>query len=145
MDKKHFTLAVLLALASLSGCQPDAQPIERTVAASAPAVAAPVAATEQAPVAAEPAAKPTVPLSKELQLAQANGCLSCHAVDAKLVGPAWKSVAEKYRGQKGAEGKLIDKVAKGGGGVWGAVSMPPNIRVSQADIKTLVRYILSLK
>jgi cytochrome c len=79
-------------------------------------------------------------------LAQTSKCFSCHAIDKKLVGPAWKDIAAKYRGQKGAEAKLIDKVAKGGSGAWGAVPMPPNSpQVAQNDIKTLVRYILSLK
>ncbi|MBI5006714.1 MAG: c-type cytochrome [Nitrosomonadales bacterium] len=80
-----------------------------------------------------------------MQLAEASRCFSCHAIDRKLVGPAWKDIAAKYRGQKGAEAKLIEKVAKGGSGAWGTVPMPPNVQVSQADIKTLVRYILSLK
>ena len=72
--------------------------------------------------------------------------MACHAVDKRLVGPAWKDVAAKYRGQKGAEARLIEKVAKGGVGVWGTVPMPPNSpQVSRNDIKTLVRFILRLK
>lgn len=139
MYRKHFPLLAVLAL--LSACEPDSPPIQRSVATSAPVVAAPVVA----PVAAEPAAKAATPLSRELQLAQASRCLSCHAIDAKLVGPAWKDIAAKYRGQKDAEAKLVAKVAQGGSGVWGSVPMPPNVQVSQADIRTLVRYILSLK
>ena len=85
-------------------------------------------------------------MSRELQLAQTHKCLACHALGKRLVGPAWKDVAAKYRGQKGAEARLIEKVAKGGVGVWGAVPMPPNSpQVSQDDIKTLVRFILRLK
>lgn len=80
------------------------------------------------------------------KLAQRNNCFACHLIDKKLVGPAWKDVAAKYRGQPGAEAKLIDKVAKGGSGVWGGSPMPPNApRVSEYDIKALVRFILSLK
>jgi cytochrome c len=78
-------------------------------------------------------------------LAQKSGCLACHAVDKKIVGPAYKEVANKYRNDKGAEAKLVDKVKKGGQGVWGPVPMPPNTQVSDADIKSLVKWILSLK
>lgn len=79
-------------------------------------------------------------------LAQKDGCLACHSVDKKIVGPAYKEVAAKYRGDKGAEAKLIEKVKKGGSGVWGQIPMPPNSpRVSDADIKTIVEWVLSLK
>ncbi|MBI4808493.1 MAG: c-type cytochrome [Nitrosomonadales bacterium] len=127
-------------MTALTGCQPDTPAKQAEQPAAAPAVAAPV------PVAAEPSAQVAAPVSKELQLAQASKCFACHAIDKKLVGPGWKEVATKYRGQKGAEAKLIDKVAKGGSGAWGAVPMPPNApQVAQNDIKTLVRYILGLK
>jgi cytochrome c len=78
-------------------------------------------------------------------LAQKNNCLSCHAVDHKVVGPAYKDVAKKYAGDKGAEAKLIAKVKAGGSGVWGPIPMPPNAQVSDADVKTLVKWILSQK
>lgn len=78
-------------------------------------------------------------------LAQKNNCLSCHTVDAKLVGPSYKDVAKKYAKDKGAEAKLIAKIKAGGVGVWGQVPMPPNAQVSDADVKTLVKWILSLK
>ncbi|HXZ48947.1 MAG TPA: c-type cytochrome [Usitatibacter sp.] len=81
----------------------------------------------------------------ETALAQKSGCLACHSVDKKVVGPAYKDVAAKYRGDKGAEAKLVAKVEKGGSGVWGAVPMPPNTQVKPADVKTLVEWILSLK
>ena len=79
------------------------------------------------------------------ELAKKNACTACHAVDKKLVGPAYKDVAAKYRNDKGAEAKLIDKVKKGGVGVWGQVPMPPNAQVKDADIATLVKWILALK
>lgn len=145
MSKMPFrtrTLFLISLSAGLYGCQPDtpAQQADRPAAVSAPVAAAP------APVPAAPVAKAGLSGSGELQLAQANKCFACHAIDKKFVGPAWKEIAKKYRGQKGAEAKLIDKVAKGGSGVWGAVPMPPNApQVSQSDIKTLVRFILSLK
>jgi cytochrome c len=61
------------------------------------------------------------------------------------VGPAYKDVAKKYAGDKGAEAKLIAKVKAGGSGVWGPIPMPPNAQVSDADVKTLVKWILSQK
>ena len=78
-------------------------------------------------------------------LATKNACTACHAIDKKLVGPAYKDVANKYRADKGAEAKLIEKVKKGGVGVWGQVPMPPNAHVSDADIATLVKWIMSIK
>ena len=78
-------------------------------------------------------------------LAKKHACFACHAVDKKLVGPSYKEVADKYRSDKGAEAKLFDKVKKGGTGVWGQVPMPPNGAVPDADIKTLVKWILSQK
>ena len=78
-------------------------------------------------------------------LAKKHNCMACHQVDKKLVGPSYKDVANKYRGQKDAAAKLAEKVKKGGQGVWGPVPMPPNAAVSDADIKTLVNWVLSLK
>lgn len=78
-------------------------------------------------------------------LAKKHNCLACHAVDKKLVGPAYKDVAAKYRNDAGAEAKLADKVKKGGQGVWGQVPMPPNPQVPDADVKALVKWILSQK
>lgn len=78
-------------------------------------------------------------------LAKAKNCMACHAVANKLVGPAFKDVAAKYAGQKDAEAKLTTKVLKGGSGTWGAVPMPANPQVSEADAKTLVKWILAQK
>lgn len=80
-----------------------------------------------------------------LALAQKHACLACHQVDKKLVGPAYKDVAAKYKGDKTAEAKLIKKVKEGGKGVWGEIPMPANSSVSDADIKTIVDWILTLK
>lgn len=78
-------------------------------------------------------------------LAQKSGCLACHSVDQKVLGPAYKDVAAKYKGDKTAEAKLVEKVKKGGSGVWGPMPMPPNSpQVKDADIKTVVEWILSL-
>ncbi len=77
-------------------------------------------------------------------LAQSKSCLACHAMDKKLMGPAFKDVAKKYAGVAGAEAKLADKVMKGGGGVWGPIPMPPN-KVTAEEAKTLVQWILAQK
>lgn len=79
------------------------------------------------------------------ELAKKNACTACHAIDKKLVGPAYKEVATKYRGDKAAEAKLVEKVKKGGVGVWGQVPMPPNAAVKDEDVKTLVKWILAIK
>jgi cytochrome c len=84
------------------------------------------------------------PAAADLKLAQKEGCLGCHAVDKKLVGPAWKDVAVKYKGDAGAEAKLVKKVREGGKGVWGDVVQPPNTTTSDADLKTLVKFVLAL-
>ena len=80
-------------------------------------------------------------------LAKASGCMNCHAVDKPLVGPSLKDIAAKYKDDAGAEARLAEKVKKGGGGVWKMpmAAMPPNPQVSDANIKTLVQFILSLK
>jgi cytochrome c len=78
-------------------------------------------------------------------LMKKGGCAACHAVDKKIVGPAYQEVAAKYKGDKDAAAKLVDKVKKGGVGVWGQIPMPPNTQVSDADIKELVGWILTLK
>lgn len=78
-------------------------------------------------------------------LAQKSGCLACHTVDKKVLGPAYKDVAAKYKGQKDAEAKLVEKVKKGGSGTWGPIPMPANSpQVKDEDIKTIVKWILSL-
>jgi cytochrome c len=78
-------------------------------------------------------------------LIKKNGCTACHAIDKKLVGPPYVEVAAKYKGDASAPAKLFDKVKKGGSGVWGQVPMPPNPQVSDADLKTIIAYILALK
>ena len=85
------------------------------------------------------------PVFAQADLAQQKNCMACHAVDKKLVGPAYKEVAAKYAGQKDAVDKLAVKVVKGGSGVWGAVPMPANPQVSDAEAKQLVQWVLSLK
>ena len=79
------------------------------------------------------------------ELAQQKTCMACHATDRKLVGPSYKDVAAKYAGQKDAAAKLAEKIIKGGAGVWGAVPMPANPRVTPAEAKQLAVWILSVK
>lgn len=83
--------------------------------------------------------------SADEALAKSKQCMNCHALDKKVVGPAYKDVAKKYAGQADAAAKLEAKVKKGGAGAWGTVPMPPNTAVSDADIKKLVAWILAMK
>ena len=90
------------------------------------------------------AATLTAPAFADQALATAKNCMACHAVDKKLVGPAYKEVAAKYAGQKDAADKLAVKIMKGGSGVWGPVPMPANPHVSEAEAKKLAGWVLSL-
>ena len=87
-----------------------------------------------------------LPAQASEDLAKKHLCTTCHVVKGtKTIGPTFADVAKKYAGQKDAEAKLADKVKKGGQGVWGQVPMPPNAAVPDADLKTLVKWILSIK
>jgi cytochrome c len=167
MHAQNIVLVALLI--ALSGCQreeaapvpsqqskPAAAEITATPAAMEPMASAMMGSAPQAAmasmhaqVAAAPVAAattgPAAAGTDPLQLAKKNNCFACHTLDKKLVGPAWKDVAAKYRGDATAEAKLVDKVGKGGVGVWGTVPMPPNALASEADRKILVKFILSLK
>ncbi len=94
------------------------------IAATASLVAAPVLANED--------------------LLKKHACTACHSIDKKLVGPGYKEVSAKYKGQKDAAAKIADKVKKGGQGVWGPIPMPPNPNVSDADVNAMVKFILAL-
>ena len=87
----------------------------------------------------------SAPAFASADLAKAKNCMACHAIDKKLVGPAYKEVAAKYAGQADAEAMLVTKVQKGGVGAWGKVPMPPNPQVNDAEAKALVHWVLSLK
>jgi cytochrome c len=78
-------------------------------------------------------------------LAQKKNCMACHAVDKKLVGPAYKDVAAKYAKDKDAVAKLADKIIKGGSGVWGPVPMPANAQVSPDEAKKLAAWVMTAK
>jgi cytochrome c len=78
-----------------------------------------------------------------LSVARANACLGCHAVDRKLVGPSFQQIAEKYKGDREAQARLVRKVRDGGSGVWGPIPMPAHPRMSDAEISTVVGWVLA--
>ncbi len=150
-DTEVARAVVYMANAAGAGFKEPAAPACGRVARHRPSpiatAATPTAAA--APAAAVPpaAAAATAPLDMKTAEAmmQKDGCAACHGIDKKIVGPAYQEVAAKYRGDKDALAKLSQKVKAGGSGVWGAVPMPPNAQVSEADIKALVSWILTLK
>jgi cytochrome c len=86
-----------------------------------------------------------MPAMADLALAQSKNCMACHAVENKVVGPAYKDVAAKYKADKTAVEKLAAKIIKGGSGVWGPVPMPANAQVNEAEAKKLAAWVLTLK
>lgn len=77
-------------------------------------------------------------------VAKKNNCTACHKVDKKLVGPSWKDVAAKYKGDAAAWSKVAAKIKKGGSGAWGSMPMPANPKVSDADMKEIIDFIKAL-
>ena len=84
----------------------------------------------------------SLPTLANLELAQKSACTACHAVDRKLVGPAYQEVAKKYAGQKDAVALVAESIRKGGAGKWGPVPMPAQPALSDADVKTLATWVL---
>jgi cytochrome c len=154
MRKVQLSISLLLAGAvfATGAVAADAAPAATVAPVAAPAAAladaAPAAAeAASAPVAAAPvAAEPPKPevLSDEdgMALLKKSTCLVCHSFEKKIIGPAYKDVAAKYRGQADAEDKLVAKVKKGGKGVWGSAAMPPQGAKTE-DVRSLVRFVLS--
>lgn len=87
----------------------------------------------------------TSPAFASADLAQKKNCMACHAVEKKVIGPSYKDVAAKYASQKDAVDKMAQKILKGGSGVWGAVPMPANPQVSEAEAKQLAAWVLATK
>lgn len=115
----------------------------------AQAVDTPTAETDPAPAVAE--VKPETPPAPAvyeadaMQLAKKNNCFACHTIGKKMVGPSFRDIAAKYRSDPGAEALLMDRIAKGGSGVWGVMVMPPNPKTSEADRRILAKLVLSSK
>ncbi len=116
----------------------EAQPAAAPAAAEAPAAEAP-ASEASAAEAAAPAAAAGDPLA----LATQSGCMACHQIETKVVGPAYKEVAAKYRDDAAALDMLVGKVKNGGVGTWGQIPMPPNAHVSDDNIRTIVTWLLT--
>ena len=85
----------------------------------------------------------TAPAFADQALATSKNCMACHAVDKKLVGPAYQDVAKKYAGQKDAAATLAKSIKAGGSGKWGPVPMPAQAALSDADALTLAKWILA--
>jgi len=128
---------------------------EQEVAADAASDATPgmtadaAAATESATPGGESEGSGDMAPDPNLELARASGCLACHAVDKKVVGPAWMAVAQRYKGDAKKRDQLIAKVKAGGRGNWtdvvGNVAMPPySPRVSDENIAKLIDFVLGL-
>ena len=95
--------------------------------------------TPTAGAAEKPAAPAPMPMA---ELARRKACLSCHGIDKRVVGPSFKEVSARYKGQAGVEARLLEKLRRGGGGTWGPISMPPMPDLSEADASALVRWVL---
>lgn len=78
-----------------------------------------------------------------IELAKANGCLSCHSSQEKIVGPSYASVAAKYKDDKDAVASLAQSIQNGSKGKWGRIPMPPHPSMNAADIKTLAQWIMA--
>ena len=121
---------------------PATTPAESTVPEAAPEPAEAPAAAETIPSAPVEAAPAAPAASDVFALATNNGCMACHKLDVMLVGPAYKDVSAKYKDDSAALDMLVAKVKAGGVGAWGQIPMPPNGHVSDADIKTIVTWVL---
>lgn len=130
------TILLLPLLAALYGCQPEG--------ATPPSGAAIPAAPMQQQSAADKAPVPAASTEEAMDFAKTTGCFACHSLDKKLLGPAWRHVAGVYRDDPDGEAKLMNKIARGGSGVWGSIDMPAYPNLSEADNRMLVRFILSL-
>jgi len=118
-------------------------PAAAPVVVATTAAAAPASPATQSGLAASTGA--ALDMASATAMMQKDGCAACHAVDKKIIGPAYQDVAAKYKNDKDAATKLMQKVKSGGSGVWGSTPMPANAQVPEADIKALVSWILTLK
>lgn len=131
------TTFIVPLLVVLYGCEPK----EST---QQPRASVPVAPAVQQH-ATDNASTPVVSKAEFTKLAKDIGCFSCHSIEKKLLGPAWKHVAGIYRNDPAAEGKLMNKIANGGSGVWGSIEMPSYPNLGEEKRRVLVKFILSLE
>lgn len=146
MKKLAVVLISLVGFALSSGpvFAEDAAPVKAKTTKKKPS--AKKSKTAKAAAGTAVAATPVVDAVAAQALATKHACLACHKMDAtKLIGPGFKEVAAKYKGDASAEAKLISKVKLGGSGAWGSIPMPPHPQVPDADLKTLVQWVLSIK
>ena len=87
----------------------------------------------------------SLPVAANSDLAKKSGCMSCHMIDKKVVGPSFQNIAKKYAGNADAAKLLAEKVKKGGRGVWGEIPMPPNGHVKDAELDALIKWVLTFK
>ena len=87
---------------------------------------------------------PAIDAAKAKSLFEGHECAGCHQLEIKLVGPGLKQVANKYRGDKDAAARLMDKIKKGGVGIWGEIPMPPNAGITEEELKVVIAWILSM-
>jgi len=149
MSTRILTLIAAASLLSLAACgkSPEKETEQAAPApAAAPAASAPAAASAATP-AATPAAAPAAKEDPMMALARQGNCLTCHRVDVKLVGPAWKDVAAKYRGKPDAVATITSHIEKGGSFGWNFGVMPPRggSQLSDADVAKLAKFIAGLK
>ena len=137
--------AAVVYMANQSGASFKEPPKPAAPATAAAATAAPAPAAAPAQVASATATPAAAPAGDASALLQKNGCLVCHAVDKKVLGPSYQEVAAKYGADKNAPALLAQKVKAGSVGVWGQIPMPPNAAASDADIQAMVKYILAVK
>jgi cytochrome c len=133
-------LAILFASSLIYSCGNDENKNKPTETKPAD-----TAATAPAQPPPPPAGGATAASEKGLELIGSNDCMTCHALDHKVIGPAYKDVAKKYEDNKTVEDTLISKIKRGGMGNWGNIPMTPHPDLSEADAREMVKYILSLK
>lgn len=119
-------------------------PTSVAVAVPSAATVVPPAVEVKAPV-VEVKAPAVASDADSMALAKKRNCLACHMIDKKIVGPAWKDVAAKYRGDAGAQARMEAKIGKGGSGAWGSMAMPAQPQVTAEERAILARFILNLK
>ena len=133
----------LVGLSTLTACGDKKESAPTPAAPTAAPTTAPAPAPAAAPAPA-PAAAPTAAKADPHALMTSKGCVACHKVDAKLVGPSYQDVAKKYAGKPDAKAYLTKKILEGGSGVWGAVAMPPNKgKVTDEEAGILADWILA--